>query len=120
MKRFKRISQHCRLLCCAIAVFLWAGNALALNATDTLQAESYSGQSGVTTETCSEGGQNVTSIQGGDYLYFNNVNFGTSGIQCFEARVAGYGNGGFIEVRLDSLAGTLVGTCEILPPTGGW
>ena len=120
MKRFKKISQHFRFLSCAVAVCLCTGNALALNATDTLQAESYTGQSGVTTETCREGGQNVTSIQNGDYIFFNNVDFGTSGIQYFEARIASYGPGGFIEVRLDSLAGTLVGTCETRPVTGNW
>lgn len=103
-----------------MVVFLLAGNLLALNATDTIRAASFSGQSGVTVEACSEGGQNVTSIQDGDYLSFENVDFGDAGIQCFEARVASDGNGGFIELRLDSQTGTLVGTCEILPPTGGW
>ena len=51
------------------------------------QAESYSGQSGITTEACSEGGQDVTSIQANDYIYFSNMDFGASGIQCFEARL---------------------------------
>ena len=115
------VSRQCRLLFCVAAVFLWTGSVLAAP-TDTTQAESFSGQSGVTTETCLDvgGGQDVTSIQAGDYIYFSNMDFGASGIQCFEARVASYGNGGFIELRLDSPTGTLVGTCEILPPTGGW
>jgi glucosylceramidase len=120
MNRVKIVSLHYRILLCAVAVFFWAGNVLAQSATDTIKAASFSGQSGVTTETCSEGGQDVTSIQTGDYIYFSNIDFGTSGIQCFEARVASYGNGGFIELRLDSQTGTLIGTCEILPPTGGW
>lgn len=105
---------------CLIALFFLISNVLALNATDTIRAESFSGQNGVTTENCSEGGHNVTSIQAGDYLEFKEMDFGTGGIQSFEARVASYGNGGFIELRLDSPTGTLIGTCEILPPTGGW
>jgi len=121
MKRSEWVSLHCRLLFCTLTVFLLAGNVLALNATDTLQAEAFTGQSGVTTETCKEGGQDVTSIQDGDYIDFNNVDFGTTNkIQCFEARVASYGPGGFIEVHLDSLTGRLVGTCETMPNTGSW
>ena len=119
MRHAKRVSLQCRLFFYVAAVFLWTGSAFAA-VTDITQAESYSGQSGITTEACSEGGQDVTSIQANDYLYFSNMDFGASGIQCFEARVASYGNGGFIELRLDSQTGTLVGTCEILPPTGSW
>ena len=85
---------------CLAAVILWTGKILALNATDTIQAEAFSGQSGVTTEACSEGGQDVTSIQNGSYTYYDSVNFGTSGIQCFETRIASYGIGGYIEVHL--------------------
>ena len=93
----------------------------ALNATDILQGEAFTGQSGgVTTEACSEGGQCVTSIENGDYLAFNEVDFGDGGIQCFEARIASDANGGYIEVRLDDTAGTLIGICEIQPVTGGW
>jgi glucosylceramidase len=120
MNRVKNVSSHSCMLFCIASVFLLTAKVLALNATDTIQAESFSAQSGVTAETCSEGGQDVTSIQAGDYISFAEMDFGASGIQCFEARVAGYGNGGFIELRLDSQTGTLIGTCEILPPTGNW
>jgi glucosylceramidase len=104
---------------CIIGIF-YVSAGFALNATDTIQGEAFSGQSGVETEACSEGGQDVTSIQNGDYVYFQNLDFGAGQVQCFEARVAGYGGGGYIEVRLDSLAGALAGTCEIQPETGGW
>lgn len=120
MVRNKDIFSVIRLIVCFFSVFLLNNKVFALSATDTIRAETFSGKSGVTTENCSEGGQDVTSIQNGDYIYFENVDFGTSGIQCFEARVAGDGNGGFIELRLDSQTGTLIGTCEILPPTGNW
>ena len=115
-----QLPLHYGLLLSLIVFLFHTGNAFALNATDTIRAESFSGQSGTTTETCSEGGQDVTSISNGDYIFFNNVDFGNSGIQCFEARIASYGAGGNLEVRLDSLAGTLVGICEIQPETGSW
>lgn len=105
---------------CLITILFLTGKVFALNATDTIRAESFTGQNGVTTETCSETGHDVTSINAGDYIEFKEMDFGTGGIQCFEARVASYGNGGFIELRLESPTGTLIGTCEILPPTGGW
>jgi arabinoxylan arabinofuranohydrolase len=42
-----------------------------------------------------------------------------SGAAAFYARVASAGNGGNIELRLDSVNGTLIGTCAVAP-TGGW
>jgi glucosylceramidase len=124
MQLVKTVSLQWSLFFCFMTFVTGAGKAFALSATDTIQAESFSGQSGVTAESCSEGGQDVTSIQNGDYIYFNDVDFGDAGIQCFEARTASYGPGAypgtFIEVHLDSLHGALIGTCEILPITGGW
>jgi len=46
------------------------------------------------------------------------VDFGSGG-STFYARVASAGSGGSIELHLDSLTGTLVGTCTVTP-TGGW
>lgn len=83
-----------------------------------IEAESYSTQSGIQTESSSEGGQNVGWIENGDYVVYNNIDFG-SGASSFQARVASATNGGNIEVRLDSITGTLVGTCAVAG-TGGW
>ena len=84
-----------------------------------VEAESYDTQvGGVVPETCSEGGQDVGTIQNGNYLVFNNVDFGVSAVS-FNARVASATSGGNIELHLDSTNGTLVGTCA-LPGTGGW
>lgn len=83
-----------------------------------IEAESFSTQSGVQTETCSEGGLNVGFIENGDYVVYNNVDFG-SGATSFQARVASATNGGNIEIRLDSITGPLVGTCEV-KGTGDW
>lgn len=83
-----------------------------------IEAESYSTQSGIQTESSTEGGQDVAFIENGDYVVYNNVDFG-SGAASFQARVASATNGGNIEVRLDSITGTLVGTCAVAG-TGGW
>ncbi|WP_336741599.1 carbohydrate-binding protein [Paenibacillus sp. y28] len=90
----------------------------ALNAFSTIEAESYNSMSGVQKETSSEGGQNVGYIEQGDFIGFNNVNFG-AGATSFEARVASNTAGGNIEIRLDSPTGTLAGTCSVAN-TGGW
>jgi hypothetical protein len=83
-----------------------------------IEAESYNTQSGIQTENCSEGGKNVGYIENGDYVVYNNIDFG-NGAESFKARVACSSGGGNIEIRLDSLTGALVGTCPVVG-TGGW
>ncbi|MBZ0100459.1 MAG: carbohydrate-binding protein, partial [Taibaiella sp.] len=64
-----------------------------------IEAESYSSQSGTQLENCIEGGQDIAYIDNGDYLKFNDVDFG-SGAAVFSARVASNNsNGGYLEVR---------------------
>ncbi len=82
------------------------------------EAEDFSEMSGVETEDCSEGGQDVGFIQNGDYVVYKNINF-ENGAESFEASVASATSGGNIEIRLDSITGTLVGTCPVTG-TGGW
>ena len=48
-----------------------------LNPYDTVQAETICWSSGLKTETCSEGGINVTSIENNDYIKVKGVDFGT-------------------------------------------
>ena len=83
-----------------------------------IEAESYNTQSGIQTESCGEGGQDVGFIENGDYVVYNSIDFG-SGVTSFQARVASATSGGNIEIRLDSTTGTLVGTCPVAG-TGGW
>ncbi len=83
-----------------------------------IEAEDFNNQSGIQTETCSEGGQDVGYIENGDYIEYQNINFG-SGATSFQARVSSAGSGGNIEIRLDSITGPLVGTCSV-PATGDW
>ncbi|MBB5783268.1 family 43 glycosylhydrolase [Nonomuraea jabiensis] len=82
------------------------------------EAETIAGESGVETEPSSEGGMNVGWIENGDYIKVKGVAFG-SGATSFSARVASATSGGRIELHLDGVNGTLVGTCTV-PGTGGW
>lgn len=82
------------------------------------EAETIAWESGVETEPASEGGMNIGWIENGDYVKVKGVAFG-SGATSFTARVASATSGGRIEVRTDSVNGTLVGTCAV-PGTGGW
>jgi len=87
-----------------------------------IEAESFNASAGVQTETCSEGGQDVGYIANGDWLQFNNVNFGTGGVKDFVARVAsgaGSGVSGLIEVRIDSRSNAPIGSFAF-GSTGGW
>ncbi len=82
------------------------------------EAETICWESGIETETCSEGGMDVGFIENGDYIKVKGVDFGT-GAASFIARVASATSGGNIELRLDSPTGTLVGTCAV-SETGDW
>jgi hypothetical protein len=94
------------------------------SATSTIQAESYSAQSGTQTETTTDtgGGQDVGWISNGDWLQFTGVNFGSSPLTQFKARVASgaaAGVSGLVEVHLDSLSNPAIGSFAI-GNTGGW
>jgi arabinoxylan arabinofuranohydrolase len=88
-----------------------------VNPYNRVEAETTAQQSGITTETCSEGGMDVTTIANGEWTMVRGVDFG-AGAKGFTARIASAAGGGNIEIHLDSLAGTLVGTCPV-PVTGG-
>lgn len=100
--------------------FVFPASSTPRNAIVTIEAESLNTQSGTIAQTCSDtgGGQNIGFIENGDYAVYNNVDFG-SGVNGFQARVASAASGGNIEIRLDSLTGTLIGTCPVAG-TGGW
>jgi hypothetical protein len=88
-----------------------------LNPYDTVQAETICWSRGVRTEICSEGGIDIDSIHNDDYIKVEGVDFG-AGASSFDARVTSNTSGGKIELHLDSLSGTLIGTCDITS-TGG-
>ncbi|WFE52034.1 MULTISPECIES: carbohydrate-binding protein [unclassified Micromonospora] len=87
-----------------------------------IQAESFNGQNGVLVEACSEGGQNIAALRNGDWVRYDNVEFGSASPRDFLARVAsgaGGGASGLVEVRLGSPTATPIGSFAI-GNTGGW
>jgi hypothetical protein len=82
-----------------------------------IEAENYNAMSGVSLETCSEGGQDVGNVNNNDYIVFNNVNLNAA--NTISARVASASAGGTIEVRDGSTTGTLLATITVAN-TGGW
>jgi hypothetical protein len=95
-----------------------------ISATSTIQAESWTTMSGVQTETTSDtgGGLNVGWIANGDWIEYDNVDFGGTALNSFSARVASgaaAGVTGNIEVHLDSRSNAAVATIA-MTPTGGW
>ena len=92
-----------------------AQNAPSFAAIIPTAAANYGAMSGVTPENCAEGGQDI-SVVAGSWSAYGSVNL--SGANAFVARVACGGVGGNIQIRLDSVAGTLVGTCAV-SNTGG-
>ncbi len=84
------------------------------------QAEFFSTQSGVTTQSTADvsgGGLDLSSIDDGDYISFTPVNL--LNISAVSYRVASAGTGGTIEVRVDSPTGALISTAGV-QPTGSW
>jgi hypothetical protein len=83
------------------------------------EAETIAWESGVQTEVTNDagGGMDVTAINNGDYIKIRSVDFG-AGATSFDARVASNASGGNIELHLDSLTGTAIGTCAV-SGTGG-
>lgn len=94
----------------------------ARDAFSTVQAESFDARSGVSVVACDEGGKAVGAIGDGDWIRYDDVDFGSSGAVDFVARVASGltgGGSGLVQVRLDSPGGTPIGDFAI-DNTGGW
>ncbi len=92
---------------------------LGLDAYSTIEAENYDNQSGVKTEDCDDGGEDVGYIQDGDWIEFDDVDFGGTGAASFTASVATT-NDATIKIMLDEYEyGTEIGTCTI-SSTGSW
>ncbi len=89
-----------------------------------IQAEAFNAQHGVTTEDTADsgGGRNVAQIGDGDWLRFDDVDFGTQAPLDFVGRVAsgaGAGVSGLVEVRIDDRDSAPIGSFAIAD-TGGW
>jgi len=88
------------------------------DAFSTIEAEDYCDMSGIDTEDCDEGGENVGWIDNDDWIMFTDVEFG-NGAESFDARVASKNGTGTIELRLGSTSGTLIGSVDV-SGTSGW
>ena len=91
------------------------------NAFSTLEAEDFSdlGSSTIEIIGTSGGGSGIGYIENGDYVVYNNVDFG-NGATSFKALAAsGADTATNIQIRTGSPSGTLLGTLTV-EPTGGW
>jgi arabinoxylan arabinofuranohydrolase len=89
-----------------------------LNPFIRVEAETMAWGEGIETASTNETGMYVTDIDNGDYTKVRSVDFG-KGSKSFEVSVASASQGGEIEIRIDSLAGQLLGTCNV-KTTGDW
>ncbi|XMO85383.1 carbohydrate-binding protein [Algibacter sp. AS12] len=82
-----------------------------------MEGECYDSMSGVETENCSEGGLNLSYIANGDWVKFDSIDL--EGIKSVNARTSSKSDGGYIEVRTDAVAGSLIATIPV-SNTGNW
>lgn len=88
------------------------------NPYSVVQAEDFCDQFGVQVESNGQSTDNVGFIQNGDWISFDDVDFG-AGALLFEVDASSSTSGGAIELRLGGTAGTLIGTCNVTG-TGSW
>lgn len=92
----------------------------AIDAFSIIQAENCSENHGLVIEDCPDvgGTKNLAYIANGDYTAYENIYF-PKGTKGFMARVSSDTEGGYIELRIDSTMGEVVGKCRV-DNTGGW
>lgn len=83
-----------------------------------IPATRYVSKHGTQNAECTEGGECIGFILGGDWVRYERVDFGPRSAQ-IEIRAASATDGGIIELRLGTPDGELLGTCPV-PNTGGW
>lgn len=88
-----------------------------LNPYKRVEAETIAWSEGLKTASNSKTGVYVTKIDNGDYIKVRSVDFG-KGAKNFQASVASASAGGKIEIRVDGIQGSLLGTLEV-SGTGG-
>ncbi len=91
---------------------------LATNPFVRVEAETIAWSEGLKTSKDNENEMYVTRINNGDYLMIRSVDFAT-GARSFRASAASGATEGSIEIRLGSLDGQLIGTCNF-KNTRGW
>ena len=89
-----------------------------LNPYQRVEAETMAFSYGLKTDRRAGSQHYITSIHNGDWLKVRSVDFGEKGATNFSACVAGLMQGGSIELRIDALGGSVIGTLDV-SPTGG-
>jgi arabinoxylan arabinofuranohydrolase len=89
-----------------------------LNPYERVEGETMAWGDGIEVENSSDGGRDLSSIENGDNIKVESVDFLTGALS-FEASVASAGAGGTIELHVDAENGQTIGTCDV-SPTGGW
>ncbi len=91
-----------------------------INALSRIEAEYLVENHGLVLESCPDEDetQNLAYIDNGDYAAYENVYF-TKGTRGFMARVSSDTEGGYIELKLDSPSGEVIGKVKV-ERTGGW
>lgn len=82
-----------------------------------IEAQNYAGMSGVTTEPCSEGGQNVGFIDEGDWMYYP-ITIPTTGPYQISYRVSSIYTGRYLSAEYN--AGEVPLGNVTIPNTGSW
>ncbi len=106
------------------------GTSCTTTATADISADCDNASKGTISITAATGDSNPSGVDGnqaaqlvnGDYLEYNNINFGSGGSNQFDARVASGAAGGvsgLVEVVLDNPSNTPVGSFSVAN-TGGW
>lgn len=90
-----------------------------LNPYKRTEAETMAFSHGVKSEPNATTGIYIADIHDGDYLKVRAVDFGHNSPKKFHVAAASARRGGTIEVRLDSIGGTVVARVDV-PSTGGW
>ena len=83
-----------------------------VNPFNKVEAETIAWEEGIETAKDEKTGVYVTGIHNGDYIKVRNVNFG-EGTKLFEASVASATEGGRIEIHIDNITGTMLGTLSV-------
>lgn len=90
-----------------------------LNPYERVEAETIAFSEGVKSEPNAKTGIYISDIHNGDYIKVREVDFGDQLPKSFVVSVASALRGGRIEVRADSIGGTLMAEIAV-PHTGGW
>lgn len=81
-----------------------------------VEAETYAWSAGISTKKANASNNMcLTDISNGDWIAISKADFGNKSPQKFEVVVSNINQKGYIEIRIDSLQGKIIGTVEVQP-----